>query len=205
MGPLGWCLDHRRRRDPLVRVLSRQWPDDQHDFGDCSRALVNPTTGLPATGLRPVVVGLGTVASIAAIQTPTGPVWCFDGMGRAAQGSATPRCARRLTHPSPSWTRSQQRRAHARAPWSAHDIGCRDHGGVALDRARAWWWLRGAAHPDGEVAALARTMDLRERRLGRIIGFDNEGRVTSSLAFTWCPGSINTLPGPRADDYLTDS
>ncbi len=31
--------------------------------------------------------------------------------------------------------------------------------------------------------------------LGRITGFDAQGRVTSSLPFTWCPGSINTFPG----------
>jgi hypothetical protein len=31
--------------------------------------------------------------------------------------------------------------------------------------------------------------------LGRIIGFNDTGRVTSSRAFTWCLGSINAFPG----------
>jgi len=31
--------------------------------------------------------------------------------------------------------------------------------------------------------------------LGRIIGFDREGRVTTTLPFTWCPGGVNNFPG----------
>jgi len=165
-------------------------------LADCSRALVNPTTGLPATGLRPVVVGLGTVASIAAIQTPTGPVWCFDGMGTGSAGisHAAMRAALdapvavvdgglnsdvlMLVHLGQHTTSVVVTTAGSRSIVLAHGGGFE-----VLRIPMAKWPHWHAPWTYGNVA------------IGRIIGFDNEGRVTSSLAFTWCPGSINTLPG----------
>jgi hypothetical protein len=32
--------------------------------------------------------------------------------------------------------------------------------------------------------------------IGQVLGFDRRGLVTSSQPFTFCPGSINSSPGP---------
>src|SRR5664280_2658101 len=86
---------HRKRRWALwggavtIVVLASLWygfsrasgPTVSATVADCSHALEDSATPPPATSLRPGVVGLGSVASIATFETPSGLRWCFDGMG----------------------------------------------------------------------------------------------------------------------------
>lgn len=163
---------------------------------DCSRSLVDPTTGLSVTDLQPVVVGLGTVASIAVIQTPTGPVWCFDGMGTGTGGISQAAMRSALDAPVAVVDGSLKsdvlmlvhlghKTASVVVTTAASRSNVLAHGGgfEVLRVPTAQWPHWHAPWPRGPVS------------LGRIIGFDIQGRVTSSEAFTWCPGSINNSPG----------
>jgi len=195
-GSSGWCLDHRRRRDPLVRVLSRQWPDDQHDFGGLlsSAGESNDWTSGDgfATSCRRNWARWRRLLHSDAHRS----VWCFDGMGTGSAG---------ISHAA--------MRAALDAPVAVVDGGLNSdvlmlvHLGqhttsvvVTTAGSRSIVLAHGGGFEVLRIpmakCRIGTHMDLRERRLGRIIGFDNEGRVTSSLAFTWCPGSINTSPGP---------
>jgi len=163
---------------------------------DCSQSLVNISTGLPATGLRPVVVGLGAVASIAAFQTSTGPGWCYDGMGtggggisRAAMHSAVDAPVAVLDGGLNSNVLmlvhlGQKTKSVVVTTATSRSIVLAQGGGFEVLRVpMAKWPHWRAPWPRRQVS------------LGRIIGFDLQGRVTSSQAFTWCPGSFNTFPG----------
>src|ERR1700722_7508340 len=58
-------------------------PTASSTIADCPRAFEGASAASPATSLSPGVVGLGSVASIATFDTPSGWRWCFDGMGLA--------------------------------------------------------------------------------------------------------------------------
>jgi hypothetical protein len=201
---------HHKRRWALwggaatIVVLGGLWyglsrasgPTISATVADCSHSFEDSATPPPATSLRPGVVGLGSVASIATFETPSGLRWCFDGMGLATgaitdaqmrsavgapvavvDGSLTSNVLM-LVHLAKQTTSVVVTTAESRSKVLAHGGGFE----VLLIPMATWphWhapWSR------DQVA------------LGRIIGFDNPGRVTSSKAFTWCPGSINTSPG----------
>jgi hypothetical protein len=200
---------HRKRRWALwsgavaIVVVGSLWyglsrgngPTVSATVADCSDALAGATATPPVTNLVPSVVGLGSVASIAAFETPTGPAWCFDGLGTGGDGisQAAMRSAvdapvavvdgalnsdvLMLVHLGQQTTSVVVTTAGSRSIVLAHG------GGFEVLRIPMKWPHWRAPWPRGPV------------ELGRIIGFDHEGRVTSSQAFTWCPGSINTSPG----------
>jgi hypothetical protein len=206
--PAGTVVRRTRRWAPwcavTVVIIGSLWygfsrangPTVSATVADCSQTLTDPTTGLPVTGLRQVVVGLGTVASIAVLRTPTGTVWCFDGMGIGGGGIS--RAAMRSALDAPVAVEDGtlnsdvlmlvhlgQKTASVVVTTATSRSIVLSHGGgfEVLRVPTAGWphwhapWKRGAV------------------TLGRVIGFDSEGRVTSSLVFSWCPGSINRFPG----------
>jgi hypothetical protein len=165
---------------------------------DCSQSLVNLNTGLPATGLRPVVVGLGTVASIAAFQTSTGPGWCYDGMGTGGGGIS--RAAMRLAVDAPvavvdgGLNSDVLMLVHLGQKTTSVVVTTATSRSIVLAHGGAFEVLR---VPMAQWPHWRAPWPRRQVSLGRIIGFDRQGRVTSSQAFTWCPGSTNTFPGTR--------
>ena len=162
---------------------------------DCSRAFEDSATPPPTTSVIPGIVGLGSVASIATFTTPTGLRWCFDGMGLATgpithaemqspvgapvavvDGSLHGNVLM-LVHLAKHTTSVVVTTAESRS-----SVLAKGDGFEVLHIPMTKWPHWHAPWLHGGVA------------LGRIIGFDNEGRVTSSLPFKWCPGSINTTP-----------
>jgi hypothetical protein len=160
----------------------------------CSQALEGSTT--QATNLQPGVVGLGRVASIATFDTPSGLRWCFDGMG-VATGPIT----------------RYQMRSTVSAPVAVVDGNLKGNVLMLVHLAKSTNSVV-VTTEDSLSTVLARSDDFEVLNitmtkwppwrapwtrsavsLGRIIGFDSEGRVTSSQAFTWCPGSIDSFPG----------
>jgi hypothetical protein len=199
----------RRRRWALwvgavtIVVVGSLWYGLSRDSGptvsatvaDCSDALGGATATSPTTNLQPLIVGLGSVASIAAFETPSGPAWCFDGMGTGGDGisqaamhsaldapvavvdGALNSDVLMLVHLGPRTTSVVVTTA------GSHSNVLARGDGFEVLRIPMKWPKWHAPWPRGPVA------------LGRIIGFDHQGRVTSSQAFTWCPGSINISPG----------
>lgn len=163
---------------------------------DCSQAMEDSTTPPPATSLRPGVVGLGSVASIATFETPSGLRWCFDGMGlgtgaitqaemRSAVGAPVAVVDGGLNSDVLMLVHLGKQTASVIVTTAgSHSNVLAQGGGFEVLRIPMAKWPHW--HAPWTHSGVA---------LGRIIGFDNEGRVTSSLAFTWCPGSINTVPG----------
>jgi|GEM_PF-2880761 len=165
-------------------------------LADCSQSIVNSQSGVRSTDLRPIVVGLGTVASMAAIATPTGPVWCFDGMGTGTGGINHTAIRSALDTPvavvDGSLTSDVLMLVHLGRQTTSvvvttaqsRSIVLAQGGGFEVLRVPMSTWPRWRAPwTRGPVS------------LGRTIGFDRVGLVTSSEAFTWCPGSINRFPG----------
>jgi hypothetical protein len=172
-------------------------PTASSTIADCSRAFEDAVTPPPATSLLPGVVGLGSVASIATFDTPSGWRWCFDGMGLASghitqdemrsaviapvavyDGSLTSSDVLMLVHHGPKTTSVIVDTASSRSAVVAQGAGFE-----VLRVSTDGWPKWHAPWPQTPVV------------LGSINGFDRSGRVTSSAAFTWCPGSINTFPG----------
>jgi hypothetical protein len=199
---------HHRRRWAIfsvvaVVVLGGLWfglsrgsgPSVASTVADCTQALEDPTTPNPASIGQPGVVGLGSVASIATFDTTTGLAWCFDGEGVGSGGIT-----------------SAQLRSALAAPVAVVDGGLGSnvlmlvHLGkrtTSVVVSTATSHSRVLASKGGfEVLYIPVTKWPPRHRasrnavnLGRIIGFDKVGRVTSSMAFTWCLGSINNFPG----------
>ncbi len=84
-------------RGAADRRLLRQWRTARNPWGIAA----NPS---PVTDLQTGVVGVGSVASIATFDTPTGPLWCFDGMGLGSGGITKAELRSALSAPWPSRT-----------------------------------------------------------------------------------------------------
>jgi hypothetical protein len=172
-------------------------PTASMTIADCTRAFEVSRTPPPATSFSPGVVGLGSVASIATFDSPSGWRWCFDGMGLATgrinqdemrsaldapvavfDGSLMSRDVLMLVHHDPQTIAVMVDTASSRSVVVAKSAGFE----VLRISTDGWPHWR-EPWPRTPVV------------LGRIIGFDRSGRVTSSEPFTWCPGSINTFPG----------
>jgi hypothetical protein len=166
-------------------------------IADCTRAFEVSSTPPPSTSFSPGVVGLGSVASIATFDSPSGWRWCFDGMGLATgritqsemqlavnapvavyDGSLTSADVLMLVHHDPRTTTVLVDTSSSRSV-----IVARTAGFEVLRISTDGWPHWREPWPRTPVI------------LGRIIGFDRLGRVASSEPFTWCPGSINTFPG----------
>jgi hypothetical protein len=201
---------HRNRRwmlwcGVLIVVAASLWystarssgPTARATVADCTRAFEDSATPPAPTSLSPGVVGLGSVASIATFDTPSGWQWCFDGMGLATgvisqdqmqsavdapvavlDGSPRSNDVLMLVHLGPRTVRvivdSEASRSVVVAQGSGFEV---------LRISTAGWPHWRSPWSRTPVA------------LGRILGYSQSGRVTSSEPFTWCPGSINTLPG----------
>jgi hypothetical protein len=207
--PAGTTAPFRRRLAliggaVIVLVVGSLWyglsrtsgPTINTTLADCSNAAVNQNNGLPETGWRPIVVGLGTVASMAVFDTPTGPAWCYDGMGTGGGGfsPATLRAAvgvpiavvdggldadvLMLVHLGRSTASVVVTTA------TSHSIVLAHGGGFEVLRVPMASWPHWHAPWSRHAVAL-----------GQIVGFDREGRVTSSQVFSWCPGGINRFIG----------
>jgi hypothetical protein len=164
-------------------------------LADCSQLLVNSNNGQPVSDVRPILVGLGAVASVAVMQTSSGPAWCFDGMG--VGGGGVSRAAMRAALSAPvavvdgTLTSDVLMLVHlglrttsvvVTTATSRSNVLAQG-GGFEVLRVPMTWPHWHAPWRQGGVT------------LGRITGFAHDGQVTSSLPFSWCPGSINIFPG----------
>ena len=175
-------IDPRKRRWTIwgavaVIVLGGLWfglsrgggPTVAATVADCTQSLGSPGNPSPVTDLQTGVVGVGSVASIATFNTPTGPLWCFDGMGVGSGGITKAELRSALSAPvAVEDGDSHERRTAARAPWHEDDVGGRNNRGRPLNRAGAKRRLRGTSDPNDGVAdvALARSV-APPRRLAR--------------------------------------
>ncbi len=165
---------------------------------DCTQGFESNANSPPVTSLQPGAVGVGSVVSIATFSTPSGPEWCFDGMGVGSGGITTAHLHAALfapvavedgtltsdvlllVHLGKMTTSVVVATADARSTVLSHKNGFE----VLRIPTTGWPWQRWhAPWPRHPVT------------LGRIIGFDREGGVTATLPFTWCPGGINNFPG----------
>jgi hypothetical protein len=162
---------------------------------DCARSL--PNGGLPGSGtMVPTVIGRGSSASLIAFDAADGWRWCLGGIGigggpisksemrapfavpvaivdGALQGDVL-----LLVHRNEPTTRVVVVTARSTS------VVLAQRSGFEVLRVPMATWPRWHA-PWSRVPVA----------LGRILGFDSVGRVTSSQAFTWCPGSYDVFPG----------
>jgi hypothetical protein len=162
---------------------------------DCTQSLESTTNPTSVTSLQPGVVGLGSVASIATFDTPTGEAWCFDGMGVGSGGITNAQMQSALSAPVAVvdgglssnvlmlvHLGKQTRSVVVMTASSRSSVVARKDGFEVLRIPMAKWPPR---HLTSHNAV----------DLGRILGFNEDGRVTGSIDFTWCLGSINDTPG----------
>jgi hypothetical protein len=162
---------------------------------ECSQSLAN-NEPQNAEHLVPAVVGSTPSAGVAAFDTRSGWRWCFVGMGIGT--GVIQNSALRSPVSSPvavldgGYGRDVLMLIH-------HDPRTET---VAVDTA----WSRSVviAQADGfEVVRVPMSKWPRWQApwsrapvvLGRILGFDSGGRLTSSMPFVWCAGSIDVYPG----------
>jgi hypothetical protein len=196
MGSLGGAI--------AVIVIASLWygfsrssgPTVSATLADCSQSIVNKSSGQPSSDWRPVVVGLGSVASIAAIETRTGPAWCFDGMGTGSGGISRASMREALDVPVAVEDGNlnsdvlmlvhlgQRTTSVDVTTASSHSTVLAHGGGFEVLRLPTLNWPHWHA-PWSRTAVT----------LGQIIAYDREGQVTSTVPFTWCPGSINQFFG----------
>src|ERR1700691_1792204 len=165
---------------------------------DCSQGFENGSNSFPVTNMQPGVVGLGSVASIATFDTPTGEAWCFDGMGTGSAGITDAQMQSALAAPvaveDGTLTSDVLLLVHLGKKTTSVVVTTADARSSVLARKDGFEVLRipTTGWPTSRWHA---PWPRRAVALGRIIGFDNEGRVTASMPFTWCPGGINNSPG----------
>jgi hypothetical protein len=201
---------HRSRRWPLwggalvVVLAAGLWyglgrgggPTVTATVTDCSQGLHDPNASPPVANLRPAVVGLGAVASLAAFDTTTGWVWCFDGMGSGTDGISRVQMHAAVGAPvavvDGSLTSDVLMLVHLARHTTSVVVTTANSRSFVIGRGEGFEVLRipMTKWPPWHAPWIHRAI-----ALGRIIGFDDEGRVTSSQPFTWCPGAINTTPG----------
>jgi hypothetical protein len=165
---------------------------------DCSQGFENGSNASPVTNMQPGVVGLGSVASIATFDTPTGEAWCFDGMGTGSAGITDAQMHAALAAPvaveDGTLTSDVLLLVHLGQKTTSVVVATADATSTVLARkdgfevlripTTGWPWRQWHVPWSRQPVAL-----------GRIIGFDRAGRVTASMPFTWCPGGINNSPG----------
>lgn len=204
-------IDPRKRRWTIwgavaVIVLGGLWfglsrgggPTVAATVADCTQSLGNPGNPSPVTDLQTGVVGVGSVASIATFNTPTGPLWCFDGMGLGSGGITKAELRSALSAPvaveDGTLTSDVLLLVHLGMKTTSVLVTTEDARSTVLARKDGFEVLRipttGWPTSHWHVPWPRHAVSL-----GRIIGFDAEGRVTASLPFTWCPGGINNFPG----------
>jgi hypothetical protein len=165
---------------------------------DCAQGFGDGPNPPSVTSLQPGVVGLGSVASIATFDTPTGEAWCFDGMGVGSAGITNAQMQSALSAPvaveDGKLTSDVLLLVHLGKTTTSVVVTTADARSSVLARKNGFEVLRvpTTGWPSSHWHA---PWPRRPVTLGRIIGFDNEGRVTASMPFTWCPGGINNSPG----------
>lgn len=162
---------------------------------ECSQSLTNDDPS-GATNLAPTVVGRESSVGVAAFHTASGWRWCFVGMGTGTgpiEGSAF------HVPVSASIEVLDGGFGHDVLMLVHHDRLTRS---VVVDTASSRSVVLASA--DGfEVLRVPMARWPRWRApwsrtpvvLGRILGFDSEGRLMSNVPFAWCPGSIDVNPG----------
>jgi hypothetical protein len=162
---------------------------------DCTQSLESANNPPPVASVQPGVVGLGSVASIATFATPTGEAWCFDGMGVGGGGITNAQMRSALSAPvavvDGGLSSNVLMLVHLGKQTTSAVVMTANSRSSVLARKDGFEVLRipMAKWPPRHLTSLD-PVDL-----GRIIGFDKDGRVTGSIDFTWCLGSINDTPG----------
>jgi hypothetical protein len=165
---------------------------------DCSQGIEGPNAQ-PVTSLQPGVVGLGSVASIATFTTSTGPLWCFDDMSLGTGGITNAQMRSALAAPvaiedGNNLTSDVLLLVHLGKSTTSVVVTTADTRSSVLARKDGFEVLR-IPTTGWPISSWHAPWPRRAVALGRIVGFDNEGRVTASMPFTWCPGGVNNFPG----------
>ncbi len=163
-------------------------------LADCSQSLASPDAAPSTSDFQPIVIGLGSVTSIAVFRTSTGPAWCFDGMGTGGGGISRAEMRSSLVAPvavvDGGLTSDVLMLVHLGQKTTSVVVTTADSRSIVLAHGGGFEVLRVPMtwphwHPPWRRSAVT---------FGRIMGFNAGGRVTSSLAFTWCPGSFDEYP-----------
>jgi hypothetical protein len=150
-------------------------------------------SSLNVADIQPAVVGLGNSDSLAAANTASGWRWCDVQSSGAISGAQLRAPVGVITAVHDGNLQSDiLMLIHLSTPTvsvavttvSSRSVVLSHGGGFEVLRVPIANWPKWHA-PWSRVPVA----------LGRIIGFDSEGRVTSSQSFTWCPGALNTVPG----------
>ena len=152
--------------------------------------LGNPTTPVP---FQPVVVGLGHAEAFVAAQTSIGWRWCFmEGSGPISAAELRAPVAAIAAVLDGGAASDVLMLVHLNGPTSSVVVTTAWSRSIVLGRGGGFEVLRipMAKWPHWHVPWSRMPVPL-----GRIIGFDRQGQVTSSLPYTWCQGSFNIVPG----------
>jgi hypothetical protein len=161
----------------------------------CSRALSSVDRS-STENLVPAVVGTATSVGIAAFHTASGWRWCFAGMGTGTGPIERAALSEPVSAP-----------IAVRDGGSGRDVLMLVHHdryteSVVVDTARSRSVVLASASgfevvliPMASWPQWHTPWSRTPVPLGRILGFDREGQLTSSMPFTWCPGSIDVNPG----------
>jgi hypothetical protein len=149
----------------------------------------SPTT----TALVPTVIGLGSRTSVGVFDTSRGWQWCFVGTGTAPISKAVLRApvgvAGAVTDGGLSGDVLMV--VHRNSPTTNVEVDTASSRSAVIARGGGFEVLRIAM-----TTWPKRHLGTRDRVvLGRIMGFNAAGRVTSSQPFAWCLGSINVDSG----------
>ena len=151
----------------------------------------NPLT--PLTSVQPAVVGLSDTQSLAAVNTTAGWRWCFrNGGGGIASAQLTAPVGAISAVLVDGLQSDALMLVHLNAPTTSVVVDTAASRSTVISSGGGFEVLRIAMAKWPQLhAPWGRT----PVALGRILGFDNQGKVTSSQPFTWCPGSLLTYPG----------
>lgn len=154
---------------------------------------VSNSASATVRNIQPAVVGLGNSESLAAADTSIGWRWCYvEGGGTITSAQRqVPLAAIAAIHDG-GLQSDVLMLVHLTAPTVSVVVTTASSRSFVLSHGGGYQVLRIpiAKWPQWHVPFSRVPV-----ALGRIIGFDSEGRVTASQVFTWCPGVLNTTPG----------
>lgn len=161
----------------------------------CTHALTNDGSSSVAD-LVPTVVGLESSVGVAAFETTRGWRWCFAGMGTGTGTIERVALIKPMSAPiavlDGGFGRDVLMLIHHDRQTTSVVVDTAWSRSVVLASANGFEVLRVpmASWPHWHTPWSRIPVPL-----GQILGFDRAGQLTSSMPFTWCPGSIDVNPG----------
>jgi len=159
----------------------------------CAASVVDSNPLAPIARVQPAVVGLSSSQSLAAVNTADGWKWCYKNGGGGITSSQLSAAVGAIGAVLVGGPQSDVLMlVHLNAPTTTVVVDTATSRSIVISRGGGFEVLRipMAKWPQWHVP-----WGRFPVALGRILGFDGHGQVTSSQPFTWCPGSIDTYPG----------